>query len=195
MSPLEIAAVVFSILGVWLTTRRNLLSWPTGILSCGLYAAVFLRTRLYSDVLLQCVYVAVCAYGWWHWKRGVQQEGAVRVERLSFSGWKLGILVGTVGSLLLGGLMARYTNAAIPYMDSTLTSFSLVAQYWSTRKYVANWWMWIAVDVAATGVYFYKHLYLTSGLYAAFVVLAILGLRAWTQALKQETNPTPIPVS
>lgn len=188
MSPLEIIAVILSVLGVWLTTRRNLMSWPAGILSCALYAVVFWRTRLYSDMLLQCVYVAVCAYGWWHWKHGVQEEGAVRVENLSLVGWIAGFAAGLCGSLLLGSVMARYTNAALPYMDSSLTSFSLVAQFWSTRKYVANWIMWIAVDIIYIGVYLYKHLDLTAGLYAIFVVLAIIGLRSWTRSLQASSE-------
>lgn len=190
MSPLEISAVILSALGVWLTTRRSLVSWPTGILSCALYAIVFYEAKLYSDMLLQGVYIAVCAYGWWHWIDSAQQEGEIRVERLSTPGWIIGIISGAAGSLVLGTLMAHYTNAALPYWDSSLTSFSLVAQAWATRKYLANWWLWIVVDTVYVAVFLYKHLYLTSGLYAAFVLLALLGLRAWTQALHRSSIHT-----
>ena len=46
-----------------------------------------------------------------------------------------------------------------------------------------HWVVWIAVDTVYTGVFVYKHLYLTAGLYAFFVFLAVLGLSAWRQAL------------
>lgn len=191
MSLLEISAVILSALGVWLTTRRMLVSWPTGILACALYVVVFYRARLYSDMLLQGVYIAICFYGWWHWKQSAQEEGEIQVENLSFRGWIIGIILGAVASIFLGTLMARYTNAALPYWDSSLTSFSLVAQAWATRKYIANWWLWIAVDIAYVGVFLYKHLYLTSGLYAAFVILAVLGLYSWTQALHRDLPQIP----
>jgi nicotinamide mononucleotide transporter len=195
MSVLEIIAVIVSALGIWLTTLRKLSAWPVILLACALYAAVFHREKLYSDMLLQFVYAAFGVYGWWHWRRGLQQEGSVRVERLSWAGIAAGLAVGAAGSFVLGFLMARYTDAALPHIDSALTSFSLVAQWWSTRKYLANWWLWILVDAIYTGVFTYKHLYLTAGLYAFFIFLAALGLRAWRRALKeQDAAVIPSPV-
>lgn len=183
MSLLEIAAVVSSALGIWLMTRRSLISWPVTLLACGLYAEVFHQAKLYSDMLLQGIFAAFCLYGWWHWYRGVRDEGAVRVEPLGWRGLLWGGAAGTVGSLLLGYIMSHYTDAAIPQIDSTLTAFSLVAQWWATRKYLANWVVWIVVDIVYTGVFVYKNLYLTAGLYAFFVFLAVLGFKAWGKAL------------
>ena len=70
----------------------------------------------------------------------------------------------------------------LPWLDSSLTGFSLIAQWWQARKYLANWWLWIAVDLIYIGEYIYKHLNLTAGLYGFFVLLAILGLRDWQRA-------------
>ena len=188
MSPLEIAAVLTSVLGIWLSTRRKLSSWPVILVSCVLYALVFRREKLYSDMLLQFVYMAFAIYGWWHWWRGVQEEGIVRVERLSGLGLALGITAGAVGSFLLGYVMAHYTDAALPHIDAALTSFSLVAQWWSTRKHIANWWLWIVVDALEIGVFLYKRLYLTSVLFAFLIFLAVLGLRAWSKALREQES-------
>jgi nicotinamide mononucleotide transporter len=80
----------------------------------------------------------------------------------------------------------RFTDAALPPIDSALTAFSLVAQWWSTRKYIVNWVLWIAVDVVYTAVFAYKQLYLTAGLYAFFVLLAVWGLQAWRKALVEQ---------
>jgi nicotinamide mononucleotide transporter len=80
--------------------------------------------------------------------------------------------------------MARFTDAAVPWLDAGLTSYSLVAQYWTARQRVANWWLWIGVDLVYTGLFLWKALYLTAGLYAAFVVMAVLGLRRWQGAAR-----------
>jgi nicotinamide mononucleotide transporter len=188
MSPLEFAAVLTSVLGIWLSTRRKLSSWPVILVSCVLYVLVFRREKLYSDMLLQFVYIAFAIYGWWHWWRGVKEEGIVRVERLSGRGLAVGIVVGAVGSFLLGYLMAHYTDAALPHIDAALTSFSLVAQWWATRKHIANWWLWIVVDALEIGVFLYKRLYLTSVLFAILIFLAVLGLRAWNKALREQES-------
>ena len=194
MSPLEIAAVLTSVLGIWLSTRRKLSSWPVILVSCIFYALVFRREKLYSDMLLQFVYFAFAIYGWWHWWRGVKEEGIVRVERLSGRGLAAGVVVGALGSFLLGYLMAHHTDAALPHIDAALTSFSLVAQWWSTRKHIANWWLWIVVDALEIGVFLYKRLYLTSVLFAFLIFLAVLGLRAWNKALREQESGSQDPV-
>jgi nicotinamide mononucleotide transporter len=188
MTPLEIAAALASAIGIWLTTRRKLSSWPVTLLACILYALVFQREKLYSDMLLQFVYFAFGIYGWWNWWRGLKAEGTVRVEPLSSRALALGIVIGAVGSFLLGFLMVRYTDAALPFIDASLTSFSLIAQFWATRKYIANWWLWIVIDSLEIGVFLYKHLYLTAALFAFFVFLAVLGLRAWQKALESQNS-------
>jgi len=178
---LEIAGVVTTVVGVWLTTRRLLLCWPVVLVSDVLYLIVFYRARLFSDTLLQVFFLAFTFYGWWHWWRGVQQEGEVRVVPLGLRGWIGGLVVGAVGSLLLGWLMVRI-GAALPYLDAALTSYSLVASWWGARKHIANWWLWIAVDVIYVGEYLYKGLRPTAALYAGLVALAALGLRDWRRA-------------
>ena len=60
-----------------------------------------------------------------------------------------------------------------------------------SRKHLANWWLWIVVDTLEIGIFFYKHLYLTSVLFAFFVFLALLGLRAWKQALREQQSGKP----
>ena len=178
---LEITGVVATIVGIWLTTRRLLACWPVVLAADVIYLVVFYRTRLFSDALLQVFFVAFTLYGWWHWWRGVCEEGEVRVVPLSVRGWLAGLAAGAVGAVLLGWLMVR-AGAALPRLDAALTSYSLVASWWGARKHIANWWLWIAVDLVYIGEYLYKDLKPTAALYAGLVALAVLGLRDWRRA-------------
>jgi len=178
---MEDAGVLTTVVGIWLTTRRNLLCWPVVLVSDVLYLIVFYRVRLYSDSLLQLFFLAFTLYGWWYWWRGVREEGEVRVVRLDVRGWITGLAAGSVGAVLLGLLMER-TGAALPRLDATLMSYSLVASWWQTRKHTANWWLWIAVDLVYIGEYIYKGLRPTAALYVLLVALAMLGLRDWRRA-------------
>ena len=72
------------------------------------YLVVFYQARLLSDALLQVFFVAFTLYGWWHWWRGVREEGEVRVVPLAIREagcWRLA--AGAVGSVALGWLMVR----------------------------------------------------------------------------------------
>ncbi|NMW25006.1 nicotinamide mononucleotide transporter, partial [Rhodanobacter denitrificans] len=93
--------------------------------------------------------------------------------------------------LALGAFMHYRTDAALPWLDAALTAFSLVAQWWQAKRHVASWWLWIVVDVIYVGEYVYKHLLITSVLYAGFVLLAVLGLRAWQRVAKTAAPHQP----
>ncbi|MGD0801698.1 MAG: nicotinamide riboside transporter PnuC [Terracidiphilus sp.] len=181
---LEIAGVVTTLLGIGLTTWRKLACWPVVLVSDIIYLIVFYRARLFSDALLQISFLAFTFYGWWYWWRGVREDGEVRVVRLGFSAMFTGIVAGIIGSILLGAWM-KHIGAALPYIDASLASYSLVASWWAARKHIANWWLWIAVDVVYIGEYIYKNLWPTAILYAVLVVLAVLGLLLWRRAAQQ----------
>jgi nicotinamide mononucleotide transporter len=178
---LELAGVVTAALGIWLTTRRLLICWPITLVSIFIYMVVFYRAGLFSDALLQVFFVAFTVYGWWHWWRGVRDEGQVRVVPLPLPSLNVALVLGVAGSFVLGSL-AKRLNAALPYLDAMLMSYSLVATWWQARKHIANWWLWILVDAIYVGEYIYKNLWPTALLYAAFVPLAVLGLRDWRRA-------------
>ena len=178
---IELAGFVITALGIWLTTKRLLICWPVVLVADFIYLAVFYQARLYSDALLQVFFVAFTLYGWWHWWRGVRQEGEVRVVPLALKSFLIAMAAGAAGSLILGALAVRL-HAALPHLDAALTSYSLVASWWQARKHIANWWLWIVVDLIYIGEYIYKDLRLTAVLYAALVALAVLGLRDWRRA-------------
>ncbi len=185
---LEISAVLLSVLAVWLTTQRNKLCWPIGLVSVLLYAWIFWQAKLYSDTLLQLSFVVMQIYGWQNWATQNDASKEVAVIQIPLNIGVLGVAIGTLGSVVLGGVMSTMTDASLPWLDAALTSFSLVAQFWMARKYIACWWLWIIVDVIYVCVYGFKNLQLTAGLYVMLVILACLGLQRWTQALNAQKS-------
>ena len=70
-------------------------------------------------------------------------------------------------------------------MDSSLTSFSIIGQWMQTRKILEAWLLWIAVDVFYVGMFVFKGLYLTAGLYAVFLYLAAVGFISWRRSMTE----------
>ncbi len=187
----EFAGWITTFLGIWLTTRRTLWCWPITLAADVLYLFVFYDAHLLSDALLQAFFVVFTLYGWWNWWRGVRQEGEVRVAPLALANAVWAIAAGVVGTFLLG-VIAKRLNASLPYLDASLASFSLVASWWQARKHIANWWLWVVVDVLYIGEYAYKELWLTAVLYAFLVGLAVLGLIDWRKA-PREVSANQVP--
>jgi nicotinamide mononucleotide transporter len=182
MTVVELVAAIFSAWGVWLTAKRRPWCWPIGMVSVAIYSWVFIDAKLYSDALLQAAFAGLIVYGWQRWLNNLGDDGLVQVAPLSRGEALQHVAIGLLGALALGFVMHRWTDAALPWLDSALTAFSLVAQWWQGRRHIAAWWLWIAVDVIYVGEYIYKHLLITSVLYAGFIVLAAIGLRSWQQA-------------
>lgn len=190
MSTLEIAAVVVSFLAIWLTARRNLLCWPLNLVACGLYFKLFLDVRLYADMVLQAVFGVGILYGWMVWRRGTRETGEVVVMRLMPRQALVGLGVGAIGAVAIGWFTSHHTDAALPWSDATLSSFSMIAQYWTARRHRESWLLWIVVDVAYVAMFVVKDLLLTAGLYAVMIGLALAGYRAWRRYTDGNTRQT-----
>ncbi|NKB89717.1 MAG: nicotinamide riboside transporter PnuC [Acidobacteria bacterium] len=186
MSPLEFVAVAITLAAVYLTTRQVVWCWPLGMISVALYAVVFYDAQLYAEVGLQAVYFVLSAYGWWAWVGGGAEESGLSVRPLGIGHAAWLIVAGAVGGALLGFGLARLTTASLPFLDSQLAAFSIVAQWLQARKLLQAWLLWIALDVVYVGMFAYKGLYLTSALYAVFLYLAALGYRSWSDSMRAE---------
>ncbi len=183
----EAAGAVLGVLYVWLAIRENAWCWPAGLVNAGLFLAVFFHARLYGAAALQGVYVVLSLYGWREWLRGGEGQGPLAVSRTP-SRWALGLgLAGVAASLGFGLFLKLKTDAALPWTDAATTSWSLVAQWMTTRKWLESWLVWIAVDAVYVVMYSSQRLYPTTGLYLVFLVMAVLGYKEWrTSATARE---------
>lgn len=182
MNLLEWVAAGLGVANIVLLVRRSLWNYPFALAMVSLYAVVFYQARLYSDALLQGFFFAANVYGWQQWLAGRGDDGVVEVRHLTNrarAGWIAAIAVLTLG---WGTLMHRLTDAAAPYWDAGIAMGSVAAQLLLAKRYVENWPLWVAVDVAAIGLYAVKDLPLTAALYALFLILACLGWREWQRA-------------
>jgi nicotinamide mononucleotide transporter len=185
VSTLEIIAALLGALSVYLSVRQNIWSWPTGIVNVCIYSVVFYDAKLYADMGLQVIYAALSIYGWYEWLYGGANRTELHVTRTSP---RLGVLLSLLalaGTAALGLLLRTTTDAALPFLDSFLSSTSLVAQWMMTRKKLENWLVWIFVDVLYVGMFVYKGLHVTAVLYAVFLVLAVRGYIDWRRSMRE----------
>ncbi len=187
--PTEVLAVLLGMVSVWLVTRRSIWAFPIGIVMVLLYVGIFYDAKLYSDMLLQVFFAVMQMIGWWQWAHGQKDaHQKIEVRSLSLRQILLTVMLIGIGTLALGRMMQRYTDADVPYPDALTTSISVLAQWWLNQRYLQNWILWIVADVLYLGLYWYKGLFLTALLYLIFLALAIQGYRAWKRALPKPTE-------
>ncbi len=180
---IEVPATLTAFLNIYLAARANIWNWLFGIFAVILYGIIFYQSRLYGDMSLQAVYLFFQFYGWYQWKFGGSHTSALSITHMP----KLQYAILTGVFLILFGifyfLLSHYTNSNTPIIDAFTTSLSLIAQWMMCKKWLENWVLWIVMDLISLYMYSYKHLYLTTLLYAAFIVLCVMGYREWKKAL------------
>ncbi|MEI6408438.1 MAG: nicotinamide riboside transporter PnuC [Bacteroidota bacterium] len=177
---LECTASVLGAISVWFVVKRNIWAFPIGIVMVLLYIIIFYEAKFYSDMILQIIYVVMQMQGWYLWSQSDRAEDdKITIDQFGATQWRNTGILQVLGTIGLGYTMHRFTDAALPWVDAFTTTMSLLAQWWMNKKYLENWLLWIAVDVIYLYQYSAKQLYLTTGLYAIFLFMAIIGYREW----------------
>ena len=160
--------------------------WWFNFLAFILYAYLFFTFKLYGETILQILFMVVNFYGFYYWLKGKRQDHEIRIEPIASKMVLLHMCQAAIGGLLFGLILKHFTDAAVPMLDSQLAAFSLLATYWTSRKHIATWVLWVFVDIVYVGMFIYKELFLTAGLYAAFVLLAAYGWWQWQQVKRKQ---------
>lgn len=185
LSSLEAVAVVSSAWCVWLLAKNQLLGWWIGLISVMAYAFVFYRVRLYADLAIQVFYFFTSLQAIYIWLRGGKNQTERPVGRIS-KNWMLATAaLIVVGTLTLRLILIELRGAA-PFWDALTTVLSLAAHIYLMGRFVESWYLWIVVDVIYVPLYASRGLFVTSALYAVFLLMAIWGLRNFLMLSKQQ---------
>jgi len=170
---LELAAVIASLIGVWLGTSGARFTWPWWVTSAILYGLLFLQYDLIASAALQLVFIAGGIWGWFGWgKSGAKPESLKNKERVI---WLLALVVSWI---LLAPALASI-GAAGTWLDSFILLGSLIAQILMVREKFEAWPIWFVVNIVATIHYARQDLWFTSLLYVVFTIIAVIGWRKW----------------
>jgi nicotinamide mononucleotide transporter len=177
----ELLGFVTGIWCVWLTVKVRISNFPVGIANDLFFLVLFLAAGFYADAGLQVVFAILGFIGWWQWLHGGQNHSRLTVRTTSFG--ELGIILVAV-AVFTTGLTVLLTHAhdVAPFLDALTTSLSLAAQWLLNTKRIQNWYFWIAADLIYIPLYVYKHLWLTSIVYVAFLTMCFAGIQVWRHA-------------
>ena len=184
---LESASFITGALCVWLTVKQNIWNFPLGLINVSTFCVVFFQSRLFADAGLQVVYFGLGVVGWYLWLHGGANRTPLKVARAS--AWELSLICIFVAASTVGLWMALATvGGSASFWDAVTTSISLASQWLLNRKRLESWIGWIIVDVIYVPLYIYKDLYLTAILYGLFLLMAVMGLRAWNAAWREDSE-------
>ncbi len=201
---LDITTTVLGLAYILLEYRASVWMWAVGFAMQALGIVLYYQKGLYADCGMEFYYLSVTVYGWWRWQahpsppkgRDVQSpvassdnqvsprvregQGVGHFPRRLVLPWLL--IIAAIWAVIYW-LLVTYTNSNVPLADSFTTALSIVGIWALAHKYLEQWFIWIAVDVVTSALYFYKDIPFKASLYALYVIIAIFGYIKWRKMI------------
>lgn len=185
---LDITTTALGLTYIWLEYKASIWLWPVAFVMQALGIVLYYQKGLYADCGMEFYYIVMTIYGFLAW-RGVLHKketgnAAVRpvthFPKKKLLPWAAATLAIWAGIYLF---LTRCTDSTVPLADSFTTALSIVGTYALARKYLEQWYIWIAVDIVTCALYFHKDIPFKASLYALYVVIAVFGIRKWRKQM------------
>jgi len=208
---LELLAAVFGVISVFYAKKENILVFPTGIISTGIYVYLLSEWSLYGDLIINIYYTLMSIYGWYIWSKFIDnKKNHISITRTNTLDKlkTIGIFIFTSVFVIMvyryyevipkefgisESIRFTYTNMTsgsledfrkiTPYLDTFTTGIFFAAMWLMANKKIENWTFWIAGNIASIPLYFIKGYGFTGIQYTIFLILAIQGYIAWKKSL------------
>ena len=112
----------------------------------------------------------------------IKKERALKVSSLSLR-TNL-ILIFTIVLLTIISASVLNKDSTLDYLDAFTTWGAIIATFMVAKKILENWVYWLIIDSVAIFLYLEKELYLTAALFAAYILIAVVGYIAWYRDYK-----------
>jgi nicotinamide mononucleotide transporter len=180
----EFIAVVTGIASVIFSRKENILVYPVGMISTGIFVWLYILHGLYADASVNFYYTVMSIIGWYMWSRKTDGKSALHITASSKKDWINSLVFFSVCWAVLYLLLSRFTDSTVPIADSFTSAAAFTGMWLMNKKKLENWTWWIITDLASIPLNFYKHLVFTSFQYLVFLILAIMGYITWRKKIR-----------
>jgi len=187
---LELVAMLLALAYILWAAIGSIWCWPAAFISTALYTYIFYDVLLLMESALNIYYLVMAVYGYRMWQKDASKNNGQSSLPLAIVSWQLSFHVKacailTMTSLVLGYLMANFTPADFPYLDTFTTVFAVFATYLVTQKVLENWLYWLVIDTASIYLYLAKGLIPTVVLFGIYIIIATFGYFKWQSLYKK----------
>lgn len=186
---LDIVTTVLGLIYIWLEYRVSIWLWLIGIIMPLLDIILYWQHGLYGDAGMACYYTLAAVYGLavWKFKKTRKEKKELPIIHMPKRYYLPATLFFFVAWGVTYYVLITWTNSTVPLLDSFTNALSFIGMWALARKFIEQWWFWVAVDIVCFILYIQKGIPFKAGLYGLYVVIAIAGYFKWKQLLKQSS--------
>lgn len=182
---LELTAILFGLLSVWMSKKNNILVFPTGLINTSIYVFLLWKWSLLGDMMINAYYFIMSFYGWYIWTRKKGEEAEYPIATITNEEKKRAILlfVATIIFVVLVYMFFNKFTNWMSYLDTFITGIFFVGMWLMAKRKIENWIFWIIGNIISIPLYFAKGYTFTSLQYLIFTIIAYYGYLEWKKIL------------
>ena len=178
---IEPTAVVLAIAYLLLAIKQNISCWFAAFFSSLLYFFVMYSAGLYMEAGLQIFYCIMAVYGWTQWRTSLPDNTKFLVKTWNRNQHLKAISLIILLALSSGWALEKFTNAALPFIDSLTTWGAIVTTYMVAKRLLENWIYWFVIDTISVFLFYSRGLFLTSMLFFVYLIIIYFGYKSWIE--------------
>jgi nicotinamide mononucleotide transporter len=181
-NPWSLVSGLLGICSVTLGAQGNILTFVFGFAQVGTYTYLCCLEHFYAEIAMNAYYFLTMMYGVYCWrKRLIDNSLQIKTRVLSSKLiWWMVVCV-VVVSLLVGWILARFTDDPQPYMDAFTTVPAIAAQLLMVLAFREQWYLWFVVDILAVVLWLRAENYCMAAQYAFWCANCVYGYRQWSE--------------
>lgn len=185
---LEALAIIASVISVLYSKKNNILVFPYGIISTGIFIYLLNEWNLVGDMIINIYYFVMSVYGWYIWTRKQDNTIVTPISKTIKVEW-----FKSTGLFLISGVFVyfiywkydRFENW-VSYLDILTTSIAFVGMYLMALRKIEYWLVLLIANLISIPLYFYKGYGLTGLLFIFLSIIAWLGYSEWKKYLNKK---------
>ena len=179
MSGWEIFAALLGMAYIVFASKESQWCWPIAFISTLIYTVLFWQGQLPMQALLNFYYMGMAIYGYTLWRKHGTTEDTLAITSWSWHKHIIFIIIATVLSAMTAYYLNITDTSQNPYLDASVTIFSVMNTWLMAKKVLQNWLYWVVIDAAAIVLYAQSGFYATVILFGVYTLLAMLGFISW----------------
>ena len=196
---LEIAAMIVGFIYVFYEVKKSRKMWYYWLASAILNIFVYWHSHYMSMMLIQFYYIISAVYGIRQWSkvvdRAIEQHGEddrangqtkIAIKRFDIRKGLISSAIAIIVFVILAPMFDKFAQqsgniifAGQPYFDTAVAVLSMLATYWLSQSFKAQWYIWIVVNVASIPIFIAGGIYWMALLYVAYLAMCFVGLWQW----------------
>lgn len=188
---LEALGFIVGLFYIYYEYHANAKVWIATIIMPAISIWVYFRAGIYADFGINIYYFLMAIYGYWHWtrhrtdKKDDSKKGSLPITHTPARVWLPWALVTAVIYFAIAAVLIFMTDSTVPWIDAFTTALSITATWLLARKYIEQWWAWMAVDAVCVGLFIYKGIYFYAVLYLIYTAICVAGYMKWKRMMKK----------